>query len=422
MNQLEDRLRAAVNAAADTVPDGSAPPLRLPTRTYRVPLPRWSGPAGAVLAPLAAATAVAVVVVAVVATRGDLPGPGSQAGGPSARALRVLPPYYVALTVAGPGNTSQMPRADATVVSTSTDRRIATIRPPKPFNTISAVTGSPDGRTFVLAAQQLTKPWQQYAPTALYQLRIKSGAARLTALPIAINRQWPTSIRHDLALSPDGSRLAVTEQWPAAGPYGYRSAVGLRIYDLATGTLTASWKVLPPPPPGKCCVFDPTAGQPSWEADGRYVAIEVSLAHCQDCVALVDTTASGSVQAAGKVIVRTRNRHYPVSWTNTIISPDGTRVLRSALVGPPASSRGGPEYSHVFEYSVSSGQILSDLRGSSRRVSWTIVWCNSGGNAFVVATDHYHGLPATYSVTAALYRDGRWISLELPTGTRDLAW
>ena len=72
MNRTEERLRAATRAAARTVPDGSAPPLRLPAgpaarpaRRYRPPRSGWRR----AMAPLAAAAAVtAVVGVAVAVT------------------------------------------------------------------------------------------------------------------------------------------------------------------------------------------------------------------------------------------------------------------------------------------------------------------------------------------------------------------
>ena len=87
MTSTEERLRAAARAAADTVPPGSAPPLRLPDvqpgRARRDQRHRWVR----AMAPLAAATAVAAVVIASLAlTRGV---PTSSPGGAAGR-VRVL--------------------------------------------------------------------------------------------------------------------------------------------------------------------------------------------------------------------------------------------------------------------------------------------------------------------------------------------
>ena len=79
MNLVEDRLRAAARAAADTIAPGSAPPLRLEQGARR-PLPgryRWPdrGRATRLIAPLAAAAAVvAVAGVAVHLGSGTQPG------------------------------------------------------------------------------------------------------------------------------------------------------------------------------------------------------------------------------------------------------------------------------------------------------------------------------------------------------------
>ena len=73
MNTIEDRLRAAAQAAAGTVAPGSAPPLRLPDRPARrfgVPRPPHRGGWRRWAAPLAAAASVIAVVAASLAITG----------------------------------------------------------------------------------------------------------------------------------------------------------------------------------------------------------------------------------------------------------------------------------------------------------------------------------------------------------------
>ena len=69
MNTIEDRLRAATQAAADTVTHCSQPPLRLPARARARALPRPRITASRLIAPVAAATAIVAVVATIVVVR-----------------------------------------------------------------------------------------------------------------------------------------------------------------------------------------------------------------------------------------------------------------------------------------------------------------------------------------------------------------
>ena len=98
----EERLRAATRAAADTVPPGSAPPLRLPDDPAAGPLRgggsrrhRWLR----ALTPLAAAAAVVIVLAGAltVAVAHIQPGHGLRAPPGHGGAAAQLPPYYVTL-------------------------------------------------------------------------------------------------------------------------------------------------------------------------------------------------------------------------------------------------------------------------------------------------------------------------------------
>ena len=411
MTSVQDRLTAATRAAAATVPEDYLPPLRLPRRRFAVPLPVPSRTAMAVLAPLAAGAAVAAVVVATV-----LPAAGGGAGGPGAeadrgRVLAIPPPYYVALTAVGSAGPRAIQRTEAVVARTTTGAQLAVVVPPAPDNAFAAVAGSPDGRTFVLAAERLVKPFQQHAQATLYELRIGSGTTSLTRLHVPA---LPWTYGDGIALSPDGSLLA----------YAYTGSIadvaGLRVYELASGRLKHAWPVLPPGPVTRCCVFDPRASSPSWEANGRYLALDVTLAHCEDCVALLDTEKAGaSVQAVSRVILRTHNRHYPVTWTGTIIAPDGSVVLRSAMAGNGPGGPRGPYVAYLYRYSAATGRLLWQLRGGST-TSMTVLWSDAGGQVVIIGrlrlgrTQHY--------LTAVVRADGHGVPVPLPTRTVTVAW
>jgi hypothetical protein len=71
---------------------------------------------------------------------------------------------------------------------------------------------------------------------------------------------------------------------------------------------------------------------PSWEANGRLLALSVSSGTCQFCVRLLNTSSRGTtVQAASRVIARSPNLHAQNSdWNSTLIAPDGSQAVRTA--------------------------------------------------------------------------------------------
>ncbi len=327
------------------------------------------------------------------------------------RALAIPPPFYVALLAVGSARPRTIRRTEAVVARTATGARLAVIAPPAPDNAFAAVSGSPDGREFVLAAERLVKPFQQNAQVTLYELRIDSGTTTLTRLPVP-PLHWTFS--DGIALSPDGSQVAYAYNGSSAG------VAGLRVYDLATGKLVHDWPVLPPGPVTKCCVFDPRVMSPSWEANGRYLALDVTLAHCEDCVALLDTDAAGaSVQAISQVIVRTHNRHYPVIWTGTIIAPDGSVVVRSAAAGNGPRGRNGAYVAYLHRYSATSGRKLWQLRGGSTS-ALEVLWSSASGRSLVVGRITYSR--AESSLSAVVRTDGHGVPVPLPARTVAVAW
>jgi hypothetical protein len=173
MSTVEDRIRAAAQAAAETVTPGSVPPLRLPEdrdgarRQYRWPLRpalrRWSS----LLVPLAAAAAVIGVVAASLAISATFHG-NARPAGPAVRshpspaplrpaplgqaALYQVPRYFAALTLTAP---VQVRGGEAVVVrSTLTGQVLATVTAPPPYQIFTWVSAAADDRTFVLAAQR----------------------------------------------------------------------------------------------------------------------------------------------------------------------------------------------------------------------------------------------------------------------------
>jgi hypothetical protein len=421
MSSIEDRLRLAALAVAGTVADGSAPRLQLPRRRL-ARFPEQLRGRGAALAAPAAAVAVAAIVVAVSLTaRAPATGPGPRAGArPSAivPAPPVLPPpYAVSLDYVGQWKGWKINRTDAVVTASTSSAVIATVTPPKPYNSFVEVTGTntPDGRVFVLAAEHLDPPSSgpgRFPSARLYELRVSpagsSAKVALTPLPIPV---FPSATFGAMALSPDGSQLAVTQDWSqGAGRVG-----GLRVYSMRTG----SWR-------GWALAGMPWTypveyvASPSWEASGRLIALDTSVGKCLDCIRLLNTAEGGTLQDASKIIVRSPNLHTQVDWDATLISPDGSTVLRSAVVSIPVGQHESYDVSRLYVYAARSGRLERTMDFPAHGIDETVLWSSPSGAAFILSRVA-EGLGPGY-ITASLRADGRWYALALPAQAQQVAW
>jgi hypothetical protein len=423
----EERLRAATRAAADTVPPGSAPPLRLPPDPAAGPVPgggsrrrRWLR----ALTPLAAAAAVAAVVIASLTLTRSVPArPGGGAASPAgSAALSSVPPYYVALT-------SAARPARAVIRATATGAIVATVRPPKPYGTFIFVSGAADDRTFVLAAQRwwpstsgsggpAAQQRDNTTPIAYFRLRFDPavGAARLTRLERlpGLDSTEVTGI----GLSPDGTRLALALRFLTVGrtrpgrngpgsagePGGH--GPGIQVYTLATGA-SRGW-VWPGPTPssGTWVGNDKPGGQPlSWTADGRILAFQFwTESGGVTQVRLLDTTAPGdslrAARAAVSFVGHGQVKTGPIG--NSIITPDGTKIVTVA-----ARTRGGR--SGVMEFSVRTGQpVIPPPAGNTTSLGpWNVLWADSSGRTLIAeAQSGPSGAPLT-----GILRRGRFTPL-----------
>src|SRR5436190_4663902 len=254
----EDELRAAlpmlerhapsVDAVLRAVRDGGG--RRAPGLVRRGAVPRrWPG----WLAPVAAAAAVAGVIIASLAISGVIlrHHAGTSPAGPSGVFAKV-PRYFVAVP-AIPGR--------AVVGATATGAVLGTVAPPKPYTMFTSVAAAGDGRTFVFAAA----PGPDRGPVRFYRLALdRSGhPGHLAPLPIPPE----AAALPGLALSPDGSKLAVSLP-PVHGQVGSK----IQVFSLATGA-RREWVW---PGHGTISVGAGGGGSNSWEADNRTLLFEVT--------------------------------------------------------------------------------------------------------------------------------------------------
>jgi hypothetical protein len=393
VSTLEDTLReVARSAAAEITPDSIRPlDLSRVPRSARLRL-RRGGRAGTLI-PLAATAVVTAMVAAALAAAAGLGAqpPTSSAGPPGWS--HAVPRYYVALTSAvrtRPGRASQPPASwrvlDATVRATTTGHMLAKVAAPRPFVTFRGVTAAADDRTFVLAATRtvVTPRTLVSAPPGLmtagrpaavgfaklagpraavagavtarltvgfFLLRYHAAApgARLTWLPI--QTVTPAARLQGMALSPDGSRLAVA--------LGGRE---IRIYSVRSGAAQA-WTTAGPAAAGARL-----AGL-SWTADGRFVGFDAVHWGGRAGLNVLNTGGPDTGGRPGRLLAASRlvlRAGVPVPGTRglrcldgAVLAPDGSTVACAAIRRSRASPRG--QLAGFAEFSARTGTLLRYL-------------------------------------------------------------
>ena len=354
MNLIEERIRAAARAAAETVAPDSVPPLELPAarprrlgrrrRQGRPADPAWT-PWAARLAPVAAGLAVVAIVITMVAVSHP-PRNGPSIGSTAAARPRVpagppvssyvrsgqVPPYFVTVTP-----------PDAVVHLTVSGAAVATIRPSLPGGTVVAVTAAGDDRTFVLGEQGADRK-----AVTFYQFRLGSSGrpGPLTRLPMSVAEGETMT---GLALAPDGTRLAI-----AIAPGGGVQQV--KLYPVHGGP-ARTWSGT-----------GGTIGAPfgtrslSWPTSQRTLAFDWSTGQT-DSVRLLDLgSAGGSLLAASHpavTLAHSANMGQTLYECETmIITPNGSAVACASGEIIKIAKNGVIRYSTGFpEFSAATGRV-----------------------------------------------------------------
>jgi hypothetical protein len=359
MNLIEDRIRAAARAAADTVAPDSVPPLELPAarprrfgrrhRAARSPGETWStwGPR---LAPWAAALAVVALVVTLVnvgppatqggpdqATGSSLAGPpGIPAGPPVSSYVRSgqVPPYYV--TVASSGAVVHLTVSGATV---------ATIRPSRPGGTVVTVTAAGDDRTFVLAEQVGDRK-------AVTFYRVRLGSSGRPSAPARLPMSVAAGqLMTGLALSPDGTRLAIAVE-PGGGVQQVRlypvSGGPARIWSATGGSLSGFSR----------------PRSLSWPASQRTLAFNW-LVHTTRSIRLLDLgTTGGNLLTASRPVVTLadtapRGQTLYACQADMIITPAGSAIVCPTTgIRSPAKDGTVTWSAGYAEFSTATGRAI----------------------------------------------------------------
>jgi len=424
MNRLEDRLRDAFKADADTVRPEAI--RSAPMRPARSAHGRWRSRRARILVPLTAATAVIAVVTGVSlavplvhtpsqpagpptpgmhspgpfpfptgeppVNNGPLPlpvlghdGQSASKGVPSSGPTQGVPQYYVTVNIV-PG---APPLNSLVVRATATGAVVGTIDPPAgtSFTAIAATAGD---RTFITALSPTSSSCVVETQIDQFQLDDQGVPGPLTPLNISIpaNNVEPGT----LSITPDGSTIAY------ATSLCTRTQVG--VIDLATGHV-ATW--LGPS-------FDQNTMGLSLSPDGSLLAYETESYLGGNTVAILRTSApGGSAVARSQVVSRT------AAWA--ALGDNGTAL-----------------YTCTANPSATVGYGMQALAGGSQRViaSWRDLpypqcWASmdpSGGYLLVQYPVSVKGASDWVQPAVLNLRTGQLRLITAPAyyGPADVAW
>jgi hypothetical protein len=418
MTPLQDKLRAAFRETADEI-SAEAPPLHLspqPRAGRNGRYTRWR----AWVMPLAAAAMVIAVVAGSVTVARSLKHQPGAAGQPTG--AYGVPAYYVALITTKPQSdvenqlgSSSLTDTAAELRSTRTGAVLAKVTPPKPYVSFTGVTAAADDRTFVVSAQGPVRsygmppfPAQRFFLLRIDQSSLAGVRMTMTALPAGYipAGYWI----HDMALSPDGTKLAA--DIGSDPPFDDK----LYVFDLTTGT-ERSWSVRTcancVPGSGGMVYGGVNTNALSWTADSQNVAFIWG-----NTVRLLDTRAVGSgILAASKTVATWTGGAKPLNaWRGAIITPDGRTVF--GIEELESLKQNGPIREQLATWSAATGRqtaVINNLNVRNRSEFEQILYTNADGSVLVLT----YLQPGT---NATILHDGRDTSIPWSRSIAVAAW
>ena len=258
----------------------------------------------------------------------------------------------------------------AAVHDTATGAVLASTRVPTLFIQGGAyapsITGAADDRTFVLMESSQTSV---HDVVWCFLLRVSASgrSVKLTKLPVSV----PSSMAiDDVALSPDGTRLAMTVQWSC----GTRRCdeAGIRVVDLATGSVT-SWTTQ-------------VNGAPfnvSWAGnDALAFEWQTSLKDPPACqrtgYRLIGVTGAGGNLLASRAVASPSAE--PTGYMPAaLVTPDGKDVITSEVRNVRTWTGRVNVVARVLELSASTGRTVRVL------YTTTVDHVSQGGNGQAAA-------------------------------------
>jgi hypothetical protein len=351
---------------------------------------RWPG----WLAPVTAAAAVAGVIIASLGISGLILRPAETGPAGSSGVFAKVPRYFVAIP--------EVPGRVVVVGATATGAELGTVALPKPHTFFAWVAAAGDGRTFVLGTSSLPRgPWDVTTPRPVKLYRLVLDRSGHPGHPVRLPIPTETGIT-GLALSPDGSKLAVSFL-PVAGQTGSK----IEVFSLATG----AWREWVWPGRGTLgqIAMPVTSGELQWEADNRTLMFELTIRTPNGWPAqlyLLDTAAPGGSLLASSARIPVPGTYLGLQHNRTryivgmpLITGDGRN-----LVAPFYQQKAPPKVFgfSITEFSVRTGQLIRVLyqkRSGTEAASTAVYWVNTHGTAMITVRGQVFGVqtPTTFT-------------------------
>ncbi len=363
MTDLEERLRRDLQWSSERAGPGSIRPLRVPPARRRPAAVRWLAPVAAVIAVIGVITGVSLA---------DRPQGHRSAGQQSPvppEPAGSMPPYYVTLALGNPNTTTALVRDSATgavlamapvptlVTSNGTQSPLITAAGDDRTFVITELGQEPAGkatRTIQLGnhTTQVPANWERLAKFYLLRVAANGRSASVTRLPIGLPGNLGVT---DVALSPDGSMLAIGAQscQMADGTLHCRYS-GIRVITLATGA-ARNWTSQVPGTPDTL----------SWAGNGHLAFHWLSPRSYGGYRLLNVTGAGGNLLAAPAIASPAATPTHSVP--QALITPDGRAVITSTVRNIPEGNGRDTVVAQIVELDARTGQLLQVLHTATER-------------------------------------------------------
>jgi hypothetical protein len=348
VSDLEQRLRRDLKDISERVGPDSIRPLRVPAVRRRSRAVRW-------LAPVAAVAGVMGVIISV-SVASQPPGQGHGETlvirpATSPEPAGTMPPYYVTAYQSFSGGSNGEPGTFAAVHDSATGATLTTVRMPtlegyQGGTEGPRITAAGDDRTFVITESATLSPAAWDSVSKFYLLRVAADgrSASLRLLPVSIRNLMVDGV----ALSPDGSKLAVAAQRCQGA--GRCQFTGIRVITLATGA-AADWTAQ-----ASGAVYTL-----SWAGDD-YLAFEWEGMSADQGYRLLDVAGTGGNLLAGPAIASPAPVTADGGYTAPeLITTDGKAVITTAISNTPDGNRRDTVVAKIVELSTATGQLLKVL-------------------------------------------------------------
>jgi hypothetical protein len=339
VTELEERLRRDLEWVSQRADAGSIRPLRVPSPRRRARAVRWLAPVAAVAAVIGVVTGVSLAG----RSQGHRPA-GVQSPIPP-EPVGPMPTYYVTAwqTYAGSNNGAQIPTY-AVVHDSATGAVLATVRVPT-RSTQDGVEGPS-----ITAGNDLTYVITQGGRYYLMRVAADGRSAKLATLPLSVPAYLSVS---DVALSPDGRRLAMDVQHCSAKTQSCLYS-GIRVVTIATGT-ASTWTTR----------ANGASFNVSWVGNDRVAfqwqsGVKAPPPGQQTGYRLLSLTAPGRDLLAARAIgspAAEPTYYVPAA----LVTADGSIVITSTVQNIPDGHGRDTVVARVIELSARTGQLLRVL-------------------------------------------------------------